>query len=568
MKRITQKIMLLATLVMLASGAVAQTSTYCNAPSGHLGDSNFGDANSHVFLTITNVDANTMSVTVAPRTATGGAAIDFLQVNAAGAPTAIVGTDEGTVLSEYKALVTFTTPPQNVTLEILWSNPGWPGRWMVQNITVPFLASCNGGVNPPPPVTTQSTINYETVGQDWAWTLFENGDNAPALYSVVANPSVGGLNTSANVAKYIVNANGQPWAGLWSNDLSDFTFTADNCIVKVLVNKDVISDFTVKFENDNSSVAFEKKVPNTVVNQWEELTFDFSNRIGSSVSRLVIIPDFPATRTAGSTNYWDNISFSSGTPPVATVPVTSAPLPTVSASKVISMFSRAYTNVGVDTWKTGWSNASYSEVQVAGSPVKKYQDLVFVGIETTGANFINASGMTHFHVNVWTPDMTTFRVKLVDFGANAAWSGGDDVEHELTFTPELSTWVSLDIPLADFTGLITKDHIAQLIFSGTPTGTVFIDNVYFYNSTTTSSNELKPSELSIYPNPSVDVLNIRSTKELLKIEITNLVGQSVQQYYLNGFETSVNVNNLAAGNYIVRLTTEDGKVSAHKFVKL
>ena len=21
-------------------------------------------------------------------------------------------------------------------LEILWSNPGWPGRWMVQNITI------------------------------------------------------------------------------------------------------------------------------------------------------------------------------------------------------------------------------------------------------------------------------------------------------------------------------------------------------------------------------------------------------------------------------------------------
>jgi len=412
-----------------------------------------------------------------------------------------------------------------------------------------------------------STINYETVGHDWAWTLFENGDNAPALYSVVANPSASGINTSASVAKYIVNTNGQPWAGLWSNNLTDFTFTADNCIVKVMVYKDVISDFTVKFENDNVSVAFEKKVSNTVVNQWEELTFDFTNQIGASVTRLVIIPDFPATRTAGSTNYWDNISFNAGTPPVSNVPTTASPLPTVQASKVISMFSRAYTNVGVDTWRTSWSNASYTEEVVASTTVKKYSNLVFVGIETTGANLINASAMTHFHVNVWTPDMTTFRVKLVDFGANAIWSGGDDVEHELSFTPALSGWVSLDIPLANFTGLTTKAHIAQLIFSGAPTGTVYVDNIYFYNSTTTSNSELQSGELTIYPNPSVDVLNIRSAKELVKIEIMNLVGQSVQQFNLTGFETSVSVSDLAAGNYIVKLTTEDGQVSAHKFVK-
>lgn len=564
MKKVTQKIMMLVALIVMAGGATAQTSTYCNAPSGHLGDPNFGDAKSHVFITITNESATTMSVTVAPRTTTGGAPIDFLQVNPAGFAAVTVGTDEGTVLSEYKAILSFETAPANVTLEILWSNPGWPGRWMVQSITVPFAASCSGTT--PPPAGLQ-TINYETVGQDWAWTLFENGDNAPALYSVVANPSVGGVNTSATVAKYNVNANGQPWAGLWSNDMPDFTFTADNSIVKVMVYKDVISDFTVKFENDNSSVAFEKKVPNTVINQWEELTFDFSDKIGSAVTRLVIIPDFPAARTVGSTNYWDNISFNSGTPPVVNAPETASPLPTVQAAKVISLFSRAYTNVGVDTWRTGWSNAALSEYQVAGNMVKKYSDLVFVGIETTGANLINASGMTHFHVDVWTPDMSTFRVKLVDFGANGAWSGGDDVEHELTFTPDLSKWVSLDIPLANFTGLTTKEHIAQLIFSGTPTGTAYVDNVYFYNSTTTSNRELQAQELTVYPNPVADVLNVRSASELVRLEITNLVGQSMKQISLKGFEASVTVNDLATGNYFVTLTTEDGKVSIHKLVK-
>ena len=97
--------------------------------------------------------------------------------------------------------------------------------------------------------------------------------------------------------------------------------------------------------------------------------------------------------------------------------------------------------------------------------------------------------MTHIHLQLWTPDATAspavFKVKLVDFGANGAFGGGDDVEHELTFTatttPALATgsWVTLDVPLSAFTGLTTRGHLAQLIISG-DLRTVFVDNVLFH----------------------------------------------------------------------------------------
>ena len=50
-----------------------------------------------------------------------------------------------------------------------------------------------------------------------------------------------------------------------------------------------------------------------------------------------------------------------------------------------------------------------------------------------------------------------------------------------TTTPALATgqWVTLDIPLADFTGLTGTGAIAQLIISGDP-NTVYVDNVYFH----------------------------------------------------------------------------------------
>ena len=150
------------------------------------------------------------------------------------------------------------------------------------------------------------------------------------------------------------------------------------------------------------------------------------------------------------------------------------------------MFSDAYTNVTVDTWQTSWSQAVLEDISINGNATKKYNSLNFVGIETTSAP-IDATGMTYFHTDIWSSNFTQFSVKLVDFGANGTYDGpgnGDDVEHTVTVNaPAQGEWVSLDIPLTDFTNLTTKGHIGQLIFSGTPAGntTVYVDNVYFHN---------------------------------------------------------------------------------------
>ena len=171
-------------------------------------------------------------------------------------------------------------------------------------------------------------------------------------------------------------------------------------------------------------------------------------------------------------------------------PETSAPMPTEDQSQVISLFSDVYSDVTVDTWSATWDQASVSEFNLEGDVMKRYSGLTFAGIEFTSET-IDASGMTHFRMDIWTPDNTdspaTFRIKLVDFGANGVWDGGgDDVEHELTFSatsdPALSTgqWVTLDLPLADVTNLVTREHLAQLVITSDP-NTVFIDNIYFHN---------------------------------------------------------------------------------------
>ena len=166
-------------------------------------------------------------------------------------------------------------------------------------------------------------------------------------------------------------------------------------------------------------------------------------------------------------------------------PQTAAPAPAVPAADVISLFSNAYSSVAVDTWSAGWDLADVADVQVAGNDTKKYSNLTYAGIEFTGSHMIDATAMTHFHIDVWAPAGTSFRVKLVDFGANGIFGGGDDREHELTFTSASTpaftplAWSSLEIPLASFLNLTTRGHLAQLILSGN-TGSAYVDNVYFH----------------------------------------------------------------------------------------
>ena len=218
-----------------------------------------------------------------------------------------------------------------------------------------------------------------------------------------------------------------------------------------------------------------------VTQEWVQLELalaDFSGLAARGHLAQLIITGDP------NTVYVDNVYFRQGTtapPPEA--PGEAAPTPEHDADSVISFFSDAYTDVTVDTWSAVWDQANVEDVTIAGNATKKYTALVFAGIEFT-SNTVDATGMTHLRMDIWTPDETlnaAFKVKLVDFGADGAYAGGDDSEHEVTIDRasglQTGQWLQLDLPLADFSSLAARSHLAQLIIAGDP-NTVFVDNVY------------------------------------------------------------------------------------------
>jgi len=163
-------------------------------------------------------------------------------------------------------------------------------------------------------------------------------------------------------------------------------------------------------------------------------------------------------------------------------PTNAPPAPVLPAADVISLLSKAYTDRPVDTWNAGWGVVGgFSEAVIGGQNMKKYVNLGYAGIEFV-SHQVDATQMGYFHIDIWTPDMTAFHVKLVDFGADGAYGGGDDTAVELSVpVTALKQWQSIDLPLSSFTGMNFK-HQAQIVIVGEPyaNGTVFLTNVYYH----------------------------------------------------------------------------------------
>lgn len=74
------------------------------------------------------------------------------------------------------------------------------------------------------------------------------------------------------------------------------------------------------------------------------------------------------------------------------------------------------------------------------------------------------------------------------------------------------------------------------------------------------------NEISVYPNPANSVVTI-SGENLSKIEIFNIMGQTVFSTICNADENTINIANLNSGIYLIKVRTTNGKEFATRIVK-
>ena len=98
------------------------------------------------------------------------------------------------------------------------------------------------------------------------------------------------------------------------------------------------------------------------------------------------------------------------------------------------------------------------------------------------------------------------------------------------------------------------------------TGFLFNHNCYIHSASFIGENRINP-ELTIFPNPVFDKLNIRSSSPLLKVEILDFTGKSVLAENCHGLtEIQTDLAGFPEGIYIVRINFESTSVSS-KFIK-
>ncbi|MDP4238253.1 MAG: T9SS type A sorting domain-containing protein [Bacteroidota bacterium] len=164
------------------------------------------------------------------------------------------------------------------------------------------------------------------------------------------------------------------------------------------------------------------------------------------------------------------------------VPMTAAPMPTAyTTAKEISIFSDAFPNVANTNFTPGWGQTTVASiVKIAGVNTLKYANLNYEGIEI--GSDVNAVPMKYLHLDVWTSDATSLQIYPISrsTGDTRFYTAGSLVAN---------SWNSIDIPLTYFTNLgLNVSDIFQFKFVGS--GTVYVQNLYFYDNTTTVDTQV------------------------------------------------------------------------------
>jgi hypothetical protein len=409
-------------------------------------------------------------------------------------------------------------------------------------------------------------IDFEPGGQgaDWTWTVFENAANPPL--EIIANPDPSGINTSSTVAKFTALQAGQPWAGCESahgdSDLGPFVLDATNNLIKIMVWKSVISDVGIKLVSSESWSQGEIKVANTVVNQWEELTFDFSGFINpptpdlGMLDQIVVFPDFDLSgRTQDNVIYFDNITFNpQGASPDQ--PETAAPAPPQrDPDDVISLFSEAYANVpGTDFFPNWGQTTIVSIIEIEGNETLRYANFNYQGTQIDGS--IDVSNMDFMHLDMWTANATAVNVFCIS-------PGPVETPFALPITP--NQWVSYDISLSEFAGVDLTDLIQLKFDGGNSSQTIFIDNIYFYTGEPTGTGRLSQSDnlFSIHPNPAQSGETVWINLPANLIEVYDLTGKMISTL---SNTAAIPANSLNPGMYIVRLKHENGTIHTKRLI--
>ena len=172
-----------------------------------------------------------------------------------------------------------------------------------------------------------------------------------------------------------------------------------------------------------------------------------------------------------------------------------------------------------------------NQVSVAIHTPSSYGATVNTSIQTL------ADVANNFHVYSmnWSPDQITFLIDGVGF-----YTYNPAVKNDDTWPFYLEQYLLLNIAMGGNGGAIDSNFSQS---------SMVIDYVRVYQNTTASTEDVFANKFSVYPNPSSDVLNIRTNEPIDKVELYNTIGQLI----VAKKTTNINISSINIGVYILKI---------------
>ena len=221
----------------------------------------------------------------------------------------------------------------------------------------------------------------------------------------------------------------------------------------------------------------------------------------------------------------------------------------------------------------GFSTLVDATTTVTGGSLVVTPDGGAIAKVTNGVNSVNAAANTYVHIvyknNSATNNQIRFQFRsdgdnyVGFFGANSS------------INQSMGSFETLDIDLAsarpEWTGTAQDFQVAlrNTANDGNATdanGTLEIDRIIFDNNATLNVEQFSANEISIYPNPAKNVVNISANSEIKMVRVLDIAGKLVlTENALSN--NSINVSNLKTGVYILNVILANGNQSTKKLIK-
>ncbi len=394
------------------------------------------------------------------------------------------------------------------------------------------------------PIEVEQTMCEDPILTDFECDLPSHPLSGGVVVTNITNPVTGGINTSANVGQAVDNGT-EGFDALIVDYMAAIDLTT-NPIFHIKVYTELTSPIPLVAKVEGGTTPLEIMTNIETSNEWTAFTFDFSSVADAGNTTLVVFFNFNETDgTETDIYYIDDLFFGP-----AEVEETMCEDPVITdfecdlPSHPITGDLTTILNPFVEGENTSANVGQYTD-----SGTQNFDNLsVAYGMP------IDLSTNNKFRIKIYTTQTSNLLVKLEGGTSPAVELGsvgdaGDNID-------VINSWKEYEFDFSDQAG---ENHESITLFFNAgneqPEPEIFyIDDLRWESESLSIHSIAQADVFSIYPNPSNDVISIRSNVPVNDFKIVDLTGKLVlQNDSASSDVSSIDISTLSPGMYFLTL---------------